>query len=707
MTAAPQSAKETLRLAKLHEFGILDTLPEETYDDITTLAAQICQTPTALVSLIDANRQWFKSKVGIEASETPRSIAFCAHTIQQSDLFIVEDTHNHPQFRDNPLVTGSPHIRFYAGAPLITADGYALGSLCIIDYQPRQISAEQKRALRVLSHQVVAQMELTYQSQALKDANDYLEQRVKERTAGLTSSLYRLLKTQATLLKKETVARQNTLQDPLTGLPNHSYFLQRLDQAIQLNHRQPSHQYAVLFIDLDNFRPINESLSPEVGDRLLSHIAEQITLALRKSDLVARLGGDEFAILLDDIHSREQAITVVERLQKQLRNPFEIGHHKIFVGASLGITFSTLGYRHPEAALKDARTAMYQAKKQNQQRLQEQLKAQRKQHKKPNTSPILIQDEVAVSAQQYVIFNAGMQNRKQARLTLGEELRNAISQSQLQLYYQPIFNLSSRQLYGFEALLRWQHPTRGCLPAKDFINIAEDIGMIRQLCSQTIQHACQQQAHWRTEWQTKWQTNGQQNQRDFSAQNTNTQNSDTQNLDNQIEEKEASDTWEAPQAPIFHINLSLMQMRYPQLILQWQSALKKHQLSASSFQIEISEQVLLSGDSTITTALQRLKELGFKLCVDDFGKGHSSLSRLHQLGINSLKIDRAFINELDHKDGTDITKTIIDFGKSSNMEVMAGGIETPEQMKTLISLGCQKGQGFWLAKPLPAADIEL
>jgi GGDEF domain-containing protein len=251
----------------------------------------------------------------LNVPETPREVAFCDHTIHQADLLIVEDACQDARFARNPLVTGAPYIRFYAGAPLVTADGHALGSLCVIDYQPRKLTAHQRRGLQILSRHVVAQMELSLQAKLLKLANDHLEQRVNERTAGLALTLNRLLKAQNKLLKREAALRHSALHDPLTGLPNRSYFLQRLEQAIQLANRQPKHLYAVLFIDLDNFKPVNDTLGHEVGDQLLQQVADQIKQPLRKSDLVARLGGDEFAVLLDDIPIEEHAIVVVQRLQ--------------------------------------------------------------------------------------------------------------------------------------------------------------------------------------------------------------------------------------------------------------------------------------------------------------------------------------------------------------------------------------------------------
>ncbi|PZO49433.1 MAG: GGDEF domain-containing protein [Phormidesmis priestleyi] len=702
MPLASRPAKETLRLAKLQSYEILDTPPEPAYDDITSLAAHICQTPTALISLIDANRQWFKSKVGFEANESARNIAFCDRTIQQSNVLIVEDTHQSAQFRDNPLVTGAPHIRFYAGTPLITPDGHALGSLCVIDYVPHQLTAKQLQALRALSRQVITQMELARHAQQLKAINAQLEQKVRARTLKLSSALQQLSKTQTKLLKREAALRQSALHDPLTGLPNRSYFLQRLDQAIQLVYRQPQHLYAVLFIDLDNFKPVNDTLGHEIGDFLLQHIAKQIKSLLRKSDLLARVGGDEFAVLLDDIPDQDHAIFVVQRLQARLKQPFVMTERRAFIGASIGITFSCVGYRHPEAALRDANAAMRYAKKQSKQQskalLQSQLKPQRSEAATSSSKvasgqlsgqlsgqpPIVIQDE-ALLHQQFAVFDTVLQGQAAAQITLEDELRQALLRHEFHLYYQPIFDLSVQPfatpaLTGFEVLIRWHHPTRGCLEAEDFIAIAEELGIVRQLCSQVIQTACQQLKAWRAH--------------------------------------------PAYADLCLHINLSLLQLTSPQIVSQWRTYLAKYDLPAAAFQLEIEEQVLLSDDATITQVLNQLKALGLRLCVDDFGCGHSSLSRLHQLEISTLKIDRSLIKELTRTDvsdplnpqlessaqastkGTDIIKTILDLGNSAGMSVIAEGIETSEQLAALVALGCRLGQGFWLSEALSVAAID-
>jgi len=679
MTADFRPAQETLRLSKLQDYDILDTPAEAAYDDIVELAAHICEAPTSLVSLVDAERQWFKAKVGLDAVESPRDVAFCAHTIQQDGVLVVEDTHQHDLFRDNPLVTGEPHIRFYAGAPLITPDGYALGSLCVIDYVPRQINVHQKQALQILSRQVIAQMELGHRSKQLEAINANLEDRVADRTAGLTVALQKLLVTQNKLRKRKAALLHSALRDPLTGLPNREYFSQRLEQAIQLAGRNQNHLYAVLFIDIDDFKPVNEALGREVGDRILKHVADQIKLMLRKSDLVARLGGDEFAVLLDDIPNEAQAIVAIERIQAQLQQPFGTESKPIFIRTSIGVTFSTQGYRYPETAIRDANVAMHRAKQQTKRRVEKLFDAQLKHQKQKELgslkSPILIQEDAVPVPRHFAIFNATPDGTANPRAALEDELRQAFLLDQFELHYQPIFALCDAQaesapskaalwktLMGFEVLLRWHHPDRGLLDAQCFINAIKDIGIIRQICEQTIHSACQNLSTWR-------------------------------------------DRFNRPDLKL-HLNLSLIELQCPRLLSHWQSALSKHPLPAQSYRIEINEQLLLSGDPTVYEALQQLNALGLDFCIDDFGRGHSSLSRLHQLSISALKIDRTFIEKLSEPSSRDIVKTILDLGRSADMNVIAEGIETTEQLETLRRLGCQMGQGFWLSKPMSAQAIE-
>ena len=685
MSAVSWSTAETLRLAKLEDYCILDTLPTATYDEIAELAAHICQTPAALVTLVDTNRLWVKARVGSNLSEMPRCSAFCNQTIQQTDTLVVEDAQQHPYFCNSPLVTGPPYVRFYAGHPLVTPDGYALGTLCVLDYHPRQITEQQANALKVLSHQVIAQMELSRQTQQLQRVNDSLEQRITERTNSLSASLHRLLKVQSALLKREATSRHNALHDPLTSLPNRSYFLQRLEQSVQLTQRDSNHQYAVLFIDLDSFKPVNDTLGHEVGDQLLIHVANRIKRLLRKSDLVARLGGDEFAVLLDDIVGRNEAIKAVRRIQWNLEQPFAVADRQLSISASIGIALSQLGYQQAESVLRDADTAMYQAKRQAKERSQRQMNLQLKHYEDQACLPTTTQ-ELPHNAQQFVVFDNRIKDRTQARLSLEDDLRQALIRGQFRLHYQPIFGLKTKRIAGLEGLLRWDHPRRGWICAKEFIHVAEQIDVVRQLSPGLIDQACEQLVKW-----------------GFSSNNS----SKFERTSHSQKSEDDGKFLHVVSDLKLHLNLSTSQLRSPQLVSHWQTALEKHQLLGSYFQLEIDESLLLTEETTIAANLKALKAMGFSLCVDGFGKGHFSLSRLYQLDVDALKVDPVLVTQaFDQKNSADILKTIIDFGRSADITVIASAVETTQQLRLLISLGYQLGQGNWLAKVLAPEEID-
>ena len=303
MQAAPFPIGEPDRLKQLQELNILDTPAEKDFDDVTLLASQICGTPVSLISLVDSDRQWFKSKVGLQLDSTSRDLAFCGYTITGKDLFVVPDAKADERFADNPLVTGDLNIRFYAGAPLLTPEGNALGSLCIIDNKPRQLTDEQKNALRALSRQVMAQLQLKRTVSRLSEAI------VSQRRA-------------------EKLLEHTAQHDNLTGLPNRALFLDRLERCMASNKRGTCSQFAVLFLDLDRFKIVNDSLGHAAGDFLLRTVAERLSECVRGTDIVsrqapfasvdsanaaeststvARLGGDEFTILLQGLCDPEDA----------------------------------------------------------------------------------------------------------------------------------------------------------------------------------------------------------------------------------------------------------------------------------------------------------------------------------------------------------------------------------------------------------------
>lgn len=885
---------EAARLDCLHQYNILDSEPEEAFDSLTRLAAHICETPIALVSLIDARRQWFKSKVGLAVNETPRQIAFCVHAIAQSEIFIVPDALLDERFATNPLVSDDPHIRFYAGVPLITSSGYALGTLCVIDRQPRQLTKSQLAALRTLSMQVIAQLELrrnyrelVHTHQALQQSEEqfrllingvkdyaifmldlhgsiiswnagaenitgyhatemigrnascfdcdvimasknlqqalhiartsgqfeaerwYLRkdgtrfwaniaiaplydetelrgfsqvthditerqqaqaarihaqvmeaakvelekevrdrQRAEERLAKLNSCFLRfgsdpneninhltalcgeLLEATHILYsrledelshnseqqntftsdnpldtinspgsiqfisnlqnspdtKTDLIISRDQLQtylghpikchgknigalcafyqkdfvpneedkkiisivaaaisveeerkraksqlihhafhDTLTGLPNRALLMDRLTHILKRAKRHQNGQFAVLFLDLDRFKVVNDSLGHIVGDQLLVDFAHRLRGCLRAGDTVARLGGDEFAIILEDIQHVNDATQVAQRIQQALKQPFSLSGNQVFTTASIGIAMHTSNYSQPEELLRDADTAMYRAK--------------------------------LAGKARYALFNEAMHAIAVERLQLENDLRWALERQELQLFYQPIIALQTGKIYGFEALLRWQHPTLGLVSPSKFIPAAEETGLIVSIGEWVLSEACQQMSEWQCQF---------------------------------------------PSQPLaINVNLSAKQLVQPDFVEQVRQVLQTTQLAPSSLKLEITESAIAPNTQTATSMLSQLKALGIELCMDDFGTGYSSLSYLHRLPIDTLKIDRSFISCIEFgSENLEIVQTIITLAHNLGMAVVAEGVETAQQLGKLKEMQCEFGQGYFFDRPL-------
>lgn len=438
--------------------------------------------------------------------------------------------------------------------------------------------------------------------------------------------------------------KQKALFDTLTGLPSRDYFYEQLQRKLQKVQRQQLEGYsrqaelchfAILFLDVDHFKLVNDSLGHSVGDQLLVAIAHQLKESLRPQDLLARLGGDEFAILLDGVVNHQQAHKIVQRIQRSLSKPLQIEQQEVFTSVSIGITHSTSLYQHPEELLRDADTAMYRAK--------------------------------AHGRGGYVVFDETMHKQVRSRLWLGNSLRYAIKaidqgQNPFQLHYQPIFCLRQQQLIGFEALLRWHHPQQGLISPEKFIPVAEETGLIIPLGQWVLEAACQQLALWRHQFDT----------------------------------------------PLtMSINVSSQQFLQPDFVNSVAALLQSHQLSGQHLKLEITESVLMESTHYVTDRLEQLQNLGILLSLDDFGTGYSSLNYLYNLPINTLKIDRSFVWGIGQ--GQDqIVKTIIALAHGLEMNVVAEGIETIEQMQYLHTLGCELGQGYWFARPLqPEAAQEV
>jgi diguanylate cyclase (GGDEF)-like protein len=423
----------------------------------------------------------------------------------------------------------------------------------------------------------------------------------------------------------------DTFHDDLTNLPNRNLFLKSLREEI-VNAKYRDSLYAVLFIDIDRFKAINNSLGRLLGDRLLVEISQRLKACLRSEDLIARLGGDEFAILLRNIQTLNCATNIAERIYKSLMLPFNLKEQEIFANASVGIAISTSDYERPEDLLRDADLAMSYAKRKGR--------------------------------AHYQVFNQSMHAHAVTTLQLENDLRKAIERQEFKLYYQPIVSLATKQLTGFEALIRWQHPVRGFISPLEFIPLAEETGLIDSLGRWVLHEACRQMSAWQLKF-----------------------------------------------AHLAHckmsVNISAKQMIDNYLVRNIEQILKQTRLSPLNLKLEITESSLMeNSESTISNFLQ-LKALGIEFSLDDFGTGYSSLSYLHQFPINSLKIDRSFVQSMEtNSEKLGIIRAIITLARNLGMDVVAEGIETANQLAQLKVLNCHYGQGYYFAKPLDRESAE-
>ena len=424
----------------------------------------------------------------------------------------------------------------------------------------------------------------------------------------------------------------NALHDLLTHLPNRSWFVSLLEHHVKLALRNQNYVYAVLFIDLDRFKIINDTLGHSIGDKLLKGVAKRLSNCIRSVDTVARFGGDEFVILLEEVKDIHDVIRVAQRIQEQLACPFTLENYEVYTGASIGIALSTIGYQNSEEVLRDADAAMYRAKR--------------------------------LGRGSYTIFDPEMQASAMERLKLEKDLRNAFDRQEFCLHYQPILALLTGHLHSFEVLIRWDSMAQGMVSPVKFLPLAEETGLITPLGWWVFQQACHQLQHWQ-------------------------------------------------QCPghstlMLNINLSPIQLKQANFVEQIEGILQASCLDGHSLQLELNESYLLNNVTGQVDLLKQLKELGIKLCIDDFGTGYSSLSCLNEFPIDTLKLDRKFVHQIDkNQEVLEMVKMIISLAKSLEMNVIAEGVETLKQLEQLQTLGCHYGQGYFLSQPLQADAAHL
>src|SRR5690348_10001059 len=436
----------------------------------------------------------------------------------------------------------------------------------------------------------------------------------------------------------QTDITERKVSDPLTGLPNRLLFIDRLGRLVKHSKRRKDILFAVLFLDLDGFKMINDSMGHLIGDQLLLGVANRLEKCLRSTDTVARLGesftvarlgGDEFTVLLDDLKEPNDAKSAADRLMKSLAPPFILGGKEVFTSVSIGIALSNSAYDQAEDMLRDADTAMYRAK--------------------------------SLGKARFEVFDADMRASVMARLQLETDLRGALEREEFRNFYQPIVSLDSGRIVGFEALLRWQHPIRGLLGPEEFILVAEETGLIRELGWWNLREACRQMSQWRS----------------------------------------------APKGRnlVISVNLSAKQFLQPNLVEDIRKLLGKLSLAPDALKLEITESAVMADPSAAVEMLQQIKSIGIRLAIDDFGTGYSSLSYLHRFPLDTLKIDRSFIRDMQEDgEGMEIARTILPMASNLRLDVVAEGVETLEQVALLKQLHCKYAQGYYFSKPLSAEN---
>ncbi len=493
----------------------------------------------------------------------------------------------------------------------------------------------------ILFFAVIAFFALTYLTyrRSASDVEDSVKEVELEKTERMKAAEQHLAELEKYVRKLEITGqelaesresfRHAANHDSLTKLPNRTFFIERLKLLLEQCREDPECCFAVIFLDLNRFRYINDSLGHTMGDRILRGVAKRLQEIARESDFVGHFGGDEFAIICSDAYEPERVFELAEHVNRKIAECFRFKGRQVYTSVSIGIAFGRPDYRFAEDILRDADIAMYNAKDHD---------------------------------RSYSIFDQSMRTSAIALQRLETDLRYAIVCNELELYYQPIVDLADGRIAGFEALVRWNHPTRGLVSPSDFIPVAETTGLIVPITNELLQKACRQLGEW-----------------------------------NSIDRRHLT----------VSLNLSGKHFGEPSLVGRIAEALAENAVDPARLKLEITESALMEDAETTIAMLNRIKETGVKVSIDDFGTGYSSLSYLNRFPIDTLKVDQSFVSEMTlGTENREIVRTVIALATTLGLDTIAEGIETDEQLQLLRKLGCDYGQGYLFSRPVSTVDAE-
>jgi diguanylate cyclase (GGDEF)-like protein len=502
----------------------------------------------------------------------------------------------------------------WLGVPLLAGER-VMGAVVVQSYSPEvRYGWREQELLTFVSYQIASSLQRRHATQALREANASLEQRVAERTRELREQI-------AVREKIELQLKHEVMHDALTDLPNRGYLRDRLERVLARARRSGHPAFAVLYCDVDRFKVINDSLGHLAGDEVLKEVGRRLSACVREPDVVARLGGDEFAVLIEETSGPETPMRIAQRIIESISLPMQACGKEILTSTSIGVAMGDRRHRHADDVLRDADVAMYRAKKGGRHRFE--------------------------------IFDESLNQRALDVLELEAELRQALSRHEFLPHFQPIVRLADGAVVGHEALLRWQHPTRGLLAPGDFIRTAEENGSIEAIDWLLFEHACGQAR-------------------------------------------------ERAELGYITLNVSPRHFARPGLDERLLAMIRRCEITPERVRIELTEGTLLDKPEQTVITLEKLRVAGVLAAIDDFGTGFSSLSYIHRFPLQMLKIDRSFVSELGTpRDGGSraVIRAILTLAQALAMEVVAEGIETETQRSALLDLGCDHGQGFLLGRP--------